>query len=776
MSNHYAPKPPFEVQQVIFNAYARHALSKNKSLSALMHMQVGMCYLVGFGAGRDIEQAYHHLKEASAVEYPALRPLLTQYSQFFGMGISEKAELPPLSDTMASQVVAVLEKAVTAADFISPLHEISQIWKATAEEMPDMGSELHTASYAGREKVCDTLLQQGHRDFVSDDGYTATILACIDGSLPTVKPLLEFGSNPDLKDPDGYSVWHLLIFFPLVDVGPTAALFFEYCTDKTLIDSYSPAPYKLPEMFDKLVGTPLHWAIQTNNVFVVKELLRFGADIDTHHRGLMSPVELASSRRSLQILEILLEHAQNNSIDLSRHAPLYSMDVCHPLRLIYLHGEQLQSRTEKTVDLLTNHWKIDELNSMNWTPVLKYALIGFSPINDHLVAAMLEHAALHVEGQRYPLLIASIHGCTNNNPSNCSLPIFLIEKGLDLTHTTSGDGGRGWNSLHWASAYNNTSLISAILKKNPHLVNRPTDSPVGEYPLNIAAVQSNGTSLLTCLEVLKEAGGDPTARSKEHGLTPLGSFISEQAADFDDEAFRYILSISKENQYLGYVSESMTWNALQLATDLSASFAILGNFRPLNLLRHILLFDEVINLLEVRTTDGLTPLLLASKRADYATVRVLADAGADVTATGRRERTSLSILIEESIRPAGRLKLQFGDRWNTESFRIKWRNNAYKAAMYVAAKLRSRTDYTRVVLTNLHIAACMCHVSEVKRLVDSGEVDASVTIGTNNLVSAREMLQFFMQRAKRSGATWSAVVRAEANEIIDYLYSKEPSE
>jgi hypothetical protein len=185
-------------------------------------------------------------------------------------------------------------------------------------------------------------------------------------------------------------------------------------------------------MFDALIGTPLHWAIQTNSIVVVKGLLEPGAKINVHYSGLLSSIELAAL---YSILEILLENASPRSIDLKAEMPLFSMNECHPLRLIPVHGENLKASTTKTVELLVRHWDIDTLNSLGWTPILKLYLTSFSEIDKDLVLAMLHWTQPHVEGQLYPLIIASILGCINNEPSNSALPLSLIAKDLLLTAT-----------------------------------------------------------------------------------------------------------------------------------------------------------------------------------------------------------------------------------------------------------------------------------------------------------------------------------------------------
>src|ERR1700733_1584051 len=97
---------------------------------------------------------------------------------------------------------------------------------------------------------------------------------------------------------------------------PVASLLLKHSKDSDLINTYSASSYNLPEMFDALIGTPLHWAIQTNSIGVVKGLPESGAKINVHFSGLLSPVGLAASLRLYSILEILLEHASLKPIDI----------------------------------------------------------------------------------------------------------------------------------------------------------------------------------------------------------------------------------------------------------------------------------------------------------------------------------------------------------------------------------------------------------------------------------------------------------------------------
>jgi ankyrin repeat protein len=733
-----------------------------------MHLQLAICYFVGFGVGMDVEQAYAHLATAARSQYPALRPLLVQMKETFSFNLPEQL-LPPLNDEMAARSVSILTKAIQESNYCSPLYEISKTWQDTLDDEPDVGPELHKAAYLGDLERTLQLIQQGHRDHQNESQFTALMLACIAGSLPVVRVLLENGSDPSLKDEDGFTVWHMLVLLPSTDIAPAAELYQKHSKGLSVIDAYSGSRYQLPEMFDALVGTPLHWAVQTNNILAVDALLQAGARIDVHYTGLLSPIELAASLRLHSILELLLKYAISRSSDLTIEKPLFSMTECHPLRLVFMHGKSLEDATLKTLEILVNHWNINTLNSLLWTPILKVCLTGFSELDRNLVVAMLRWADENVEGQLYPVFVASILGCTNNEPLNAVLPLELIAKGFSVTAYTSSSNGRGYNGLHWAAACLNTTILQEILQQDPTLVHVPTHSPAGEYPLNIAAGQDDSKNLLSTLQILIGAGANTTAESKEHCLTPLGTFVSEQPADFDTNSLRYLLSVSKDNDYLARRSKSNPWTALHLATDLSASFTILGNMKPLNVLRKLLQFEEIRGLLEVRTEDGLTPILQAALRVDYPTMRVLIEAGADITTKSSEGGTCMSILLDQALYPLPKLSHLFpvGD------FNAKWRHNAYRAAVYVCEKLRKIKNYHGLVLPKLHIAAYMCYGQEARRLVESREGDVYETPGERSSTTARMLLEWMLKAEKRKSHPLSEETIAEARDIVEYLKVKE---
>ena len=771
MSNFINSKPVFGLQALLFSAYQRHCSSARSEISAFMHLQAAICYFIGFGVGRDENKTNAHLALAAASEYPSLRPLLIRMEEIFGVSYS-KTLLPPLENALASRATSVLLEAIKKDTYCSPLFEISHAWQIeTPEDEPDVGSELHRAAYFGKIERAAQLIKEGHRDYQNDSQFSALMLACIAGSLPVVRMLLETESDMSIMDNDGYTVWHMLALFPLDDILPTAELFQKYSRNASTIDVYSSSPYSLPEMFDILIGTPLHWAIQANNILAVRGLLQAGARVDVYYAGLLSPIALAASLRLYQILELLLSQASLQARDLSKEEPLFTISECHPLRLVFIHGKHLEDATKKTVGLLAEHWNIDALDSQQHTPLLKVALTGPSEVDIMLVKSMLPLAKRHVDGQQYPLVIAAIIGCINSEPQNAKLPLFLIAEGFSIAHTDDDGGGEGWNAVHWAAAYGNIAVLQELLRQDPLLANTPTNSTTRDLPLHIAAMQNQTKKLQASFDVLIGAGADLTALVRKDKLTILGSFVVDQSVDIDTDALEFILAKMKTSGYIARNNDSGPWTVLQMMADYSAIYTILGNTKPLNVLRRLLKFEDIRGLLEVRSNNGYTPILQACLHVDYPTIRELIDNGADFTVSSSSGETCLSILLDSALYPLASRPQSF----SIKDFKTRWRDNAYRAAVYLCGKLAKTEGYQGLVLPKLHIAAYMCHEHAVRQLVESGEGNVQTTVGQRHSTTARSLLEGMLKMPSRKSHPLRPDLLLEAERIIEYLKDKEQS-
>jgi ankyrin repeat protein len=191
--------------------------------------------------------------------------------------------------------------------------------------------------------------------------------------------------------------------------------------------------------------------------------------------------------------------------------------------------------------------------------------------------------------------------------------------------------------------------------------------------------------------------------------------------------------------------------------------------KPLNILRRLLQFEEIKGLLEIRTEDGLTPILQAAFRVDYPTIRVLVEAGADITTKSHEGGTCMSVLLENALYPLAQLSKSFP----VSNFNAKWRHNAYRSALYICERLRKIQNYPGLVLPKLHIAAYMCHSQEVNRLIESREGDVYETLGEKSTTTARMLLEGMLKMEKRKSHPLPEETIAEARDLIEYLKLKE---
>jgi hypothetical protein len=133
----------------------------------------------------------------------------------------------------------------------------------------------------------------------------------------------------------------------------------------------------------------------------------------------------------------------------------------------------------------------------------------------------------------------------------------------------------------------------------------------------------------------------------------------------------------------------------------------------------------------------------------------------------------MSILLEQSRRPQNQLANQFGKGWDDRTFRAKWRHAAYHAATYVSDRLAAIPGYAGLVLPKLHIAAYMCYIDEVKRLLESGESNANAAVGSRSPATARQLLEGIINLSAGKGRPWPEDALADARDVIDYLTAME---
>ena len=275
-----------------------------------------------------------------------------------------------------------------------------------------------------------------------------------------------------------------------------------------------------------------------------------------------------------------------------------------------------------------------------------------------------------------------------------ALGIYIAEH-LDLSRLDVSDR-YGITPLMYAAMENHILLAKALIAHGSD-VNAAGTQPVGN---NSYWIKMDGVTplALACrcgnvelAKLLLEAGADETLRDTK-GNPPVFSLLRyphgfHQNARIDDPMYgrkRELLSLLKELELTdeeGYTvlmrsmedSRDSFDKASAYSNNLSITLALIergvnlehtGNDgkRPLHLAVKALgdIYKNLIKAgveLNVRDSDGNTPLLIACQQSDEKTVRYLLKAGADFTITNNKGKTAMDLCTERGFTSAVELML-----------------------------------------------------------------------------------------------------------------------
>lgn len=320
---------------------------------------------------------------------------------------------------------------------------------------------LHHASLSGNSHVVRCLLPYSSVDKEATDkqGRTALHNAATSGDTEVVRLLLEHGANIHAVDKKGLTAIHVAA--KEGNLGAIKMLSSDVAKD-TFTQGNGQGPFIEPAVEllsrrDKQQMTPLHYAVESNHLEVVRFLLVNGTDPNMPSAAGHTALHLAAMRGGDAICELLVEHGA----------------------------------------------KLDALAEGNKTPLLLAAT------NDRrdIVAFFLDQGAAiedcDVEGNT-PLLAAVDSG-------SLDVVRLLLDRGADVTCKNAEE----LNVLHMAVLSKNAAVLQELLKARgaDKLINaRDSD---GDTPLHHAA----RNAFLDIVQILLSHGARASARNASEETT-----------------------------------------------------------------------------------------------------------------------------------------------------------------------------------------------------------------------------------------------------------------
>ena len=243
------------------------------------------------------------------------QPLIPRYELDAYMKTLDQSYFSPLHFAAQFGNKEAIYKIITEGSIVnykSPIKKITPLHIATISQNLSTASELiacgadvnaqldngatplHLATFNENYQILEILLAHGACTNTQGlDGKTPLHIAVEKQNELFIIALMKFGASPNILDKQGLSPLHY-------------ALLME---NEKIINAINNTPVDIPQ--DPLPMPALHYAIKTNDINKIYQLVRQGADVNSHDRNNVTPLHHAVRNNNIPIVYFLLSHGAN---------------------------------------------------------------------------------------------------------------------------------------------------------------------------------------------------------------------------------------------------------------------------------------------------------------------------------------------------------------------------------------------------------------------------------------------------------------------------------